>query len=231
MDKKNNLSQGLHKDLTGKRFGRLVVLEKTEKRLSRSVLWRCQCDCGNLCEKTTSALNGGSARSCGCAFQPAVRVGDRFGRLTAVRPTDARRGKAVVWECRCDCGNSITARSTMLTCGNTTSCGCLKKALDETRDFKDILTYTDNTCIELAQNISKRRSTTSAETGIRGVVLRKGKYVAQITFQKKYHYLGSYSRLEDAVEVRRKAEARIAEYVEEYLSGNPSPHPIDFKIY
>ena len=50
-----------------------------------------------------------------------------------------------------------------------------------------------------------------------------GKYQAQIVFQKKRYYLGRYSRLEDAIEIRRKAEARVEEYVEEYLSGNPTP--------
>ena len=95
--------------------------------------------------------------------------------------------------------------------------------MDADKDFRDILTYTDNTCIEFAKDISKPRSTTSPDTGVRGVILKDGKYQAQITFRKQRYYLGRFSRLEDAIEIRRKAEARVEEYVEEYLSGTPSP--------
>lgn len=213
-----------NQNLIGKRFGKLVVLEKSENRRRGHTLWICQCDCGNTCEKPTGELNGGTATSCGCSWrQPAVHEGDRFGRLTAIRPTEQRSAKAVIWECLCDCGETVFVRTTSLTSGHTISCGCVKRELDEEKDFREILTYTDNTCIEFAKDISKPRSTTSPDTGVRGVVLKDGKYQAHIFFRKKRYYLGRYSRLEDAVEIRRKAEARVAEYVEAYLSGDPAP--------
>ena len=211
-------------ELAGKRFGKLVVLHKTDKRRRGGYSWLCQCDCGNICEKATGELNSGSATSCGCSWrQPAVHEGERYGRLVAVGPTEQRSAKSVVWECLCDCGNTVYVRATMLTSGHTTSCGCVKRELDKEKDFKKILTYADDTCIEFAKAISKLRPNTSPDTGVRGVVLKDGKYQASIRFRKKYYYLGRYSRLEDAVEARRKAEARVEEYVEEYLSGNTSP--------
>lgn len=211
-------------NLIGKRFGKLVVLEKSENRRRGHYLWICQCDCGNICEKPTGELNGGTATSCGCSWrQPAVHEGDRYGRLTAIRPTEKRSAKAVIWECLCDCGETVFVRTTSLTSGHTISCGCVKRELDEEKDFREILTYTDNTCIEFAKGISQNRSNTSSDTGVRGVILKDGKYQAQIVFRKQRYYLGRYSRLEDAVEIRRKAEARVEEYVEAYLSGDPSP--------
>ena len=53
-------------NLTGKRFGRLVALEPTEKRRKTSVIWRCRCDCGNEVECETEDLTRGKVRSCGC---------------------------------------------------------------------------------------------------------------------------------------------------------------------
>ena len=52
-------------DLTGQRFGRLVVsmLVKSE---NYNRIWRCTCDCGNVCEATTTHLRKGCTRSCGC---------------------------------------------------------------------------------------------------------------------------------------------------------------------
>ena len=38
---------GKIKDLTGQRFGKLVVLEFAGKTKRNDALWLCQCDCGN----------------------------------------------------------------------------------------------------------------------------------------------------------------------------------------
>ena len=59
-------------DLTGKRFGRLVVIEeygisKTSSGKNNGTLWKCKCDCGNERYYASSILNWGSRVSCGCA--------------------------------------------------------------------------------------------------------------------------------------------------------------------
>lgn len=53
--------------------------------------------------------------------------GQRFGKLIAIRPTAERIGSSVVWECICDCGNTICVARSSLKSGNTKSCGCLRK--------------------------------------------------------------------------------------------------------
>lgn len=60
-------------DLTGQRFGRLVVLGR-EKTLKRGISrWLCQCDCGEQTVTTTGALRSGLTRSCGCLHREAAR--------------------------------------------------------------------------------------------------------------------------------------------------------------
>lgn len=55
------------KDLTGQRFGKLTVLEKTNKRQDGgSIVWRCKCDCGNICEISSKRLRNNINISCGC---------------------------------------------------------------------------------------------------------------------------------------------------------------------
>lgn len=54
------------KDLTGKTFGKLTVLSPTEKRSNGSIIWRCKCECGTICERLSSSLLQGVAISCGC---------------------------------------------------------------------------------------------------------------------------------------------------------------------
>lgn len=52
--------------------------------------------------------------------------GQRFGKLTAIEPTEKRAdGGSVVWKCRCDCGNDAEVSLNRLHKGKVRSCGCL----------------------------------------------------------------------------------------------------------
>lgn len=54
------------RDLTGQRFGRLLVIKELPKEVGqKSVFWLCKCDCGNECSKSSQSLYGGT-KSCGC---------------------------------------------------------------------------------------------------------------------------------------------------------------------
>lgn len=54
------------KDLSNQRFGKLVAIYPTEKRVCTSVVWHCICDCGNYRDVEADALLKGKAMSCGC---------------------------------------------------------------------------------------------------------------------------------------------------------------------
>lgn len=58
------------KDLTGMRFGRLVVKERVANKVNKSgkpvAQWLCVCDCGNEKIVRSASLNNGGVRSCGC---------------------------------------------------------------------------------------------------------------------------------------------------------------------
>lgn len=57
---------GNFKDLTGLRFGMLVVLGFAGRASHSADTWRCQCDCGNDSIKRGVNLIHGGTRSCGC---------------------------------------------------------------------------------------------------------------------------------------------------------------------
>lgn len=61
-------------DLTGRRFGRLVVLERAEGPCKKHTYWKCLCDCGNITITAAQKLKSGSTKSCGC-----------YGRDTATK--------------------------------------------------------------------------------------------------------------------------------------------------
>lgn len=53
-------------------------------------------------------------------------TGQRFGRLTAIKPVGYDKQKNIMWECLCDCGKTSIARASGLRFGNPISCGCMK---------------------------------------------------------------------------------------------------------
>ena len=61
----------------------------------------------------------------------------RFGKLVAVKPTNKRNNGNVVWECKCDCGNTIFVRSDSLVRHEVCSCGCYKRNILDRKLQKD----------------------------------------------------------------------------------------------
>jgi len=66
-------------DLSGQRFGRLIVLKKEGKTTYNKITWLCQCICGNKTTTTGSALKKGHTKSCGCLSK------DKFVKAAKVR--------------------------------------------------------------------------------------------------------------------------------------------------
>lgn len=54
------------KDLTGHRFGKLVVISREPNNKWRNSMWLCKCDCGKTTIVNGSRLTSGHTRSCGC---------------------------------------------------------------------------------------------------------------------------------------------------------------------
>lgn len=64
-------------DLTGRRFGRLIVISKGDPYVNQTrsyVRWDCRCDCGANSLVTTSRLLSGKTRSCGCKRKETTRT-------------------------------------------------------------------------------------------------------------------------------------------------------------
>lgn len=116
-------------NLVGEQFGQLTVLRDSGKRTSNgTVIWVCQCSCGNLKEVSTTNLRRGSTKSCGC-YRKKIATKDltnqTFGRLTALYPNGKDKDNRIIWHCLCECGNECDVSSHCLLNGHTKSCGCL----------------------------------------------------------------------------------------------------------
>lgn len=61
-----SIGDSITKDITGQKFGKLTVLEKTNDRICGAIVWKCQCDCGNITYVPTGNLQSNHTMSCGC---------------------------------------------------------------------------------------------------------------------------------------------------------------------
>lgn len=66
LKKENAHFTQLKLNLVGQRFGKLLVVEETKERQYEKVVWKCQCDCGNIVYLNTTRLRQGNDISCGC---------------------------------------------------------------------------------------------------------------------------------------------------------------------
>lgn len=67
-------------DLTGRVFGRLTVIERTDsKPNSRKVYWLCNCTCGGTTAADTHHLTSGHTLSCGCYRKERIRIANSKG--------------------------------------------------------------------------------------------------------------------------------------------------------
>jgi len=79
-------------DLTGKRFGRVLVIKKDTPHVTpggqRKTKWKCLCDCGQTVSVMATNLVRGKQVSCGCYIS---EVGKRTGKQTIKYAIDATR--------------------------------------------------------------------------------------------------------------------------------------------
>lgn len=131
---------GIHpgfKNLTGQRFGRLVVRHYCGSQPSTSgkrnyPIWACECDCGETVAVWSHSLSSGHTQSCGCLQKEATSearsaelAGHTFARLTVVRRIGSDRQSAL-WLCTCECGEVAEVITEKLVSGHVRSCGCLQ---------------------------------------------------------------------------------------------------------
>ena len=132
-----NSNAKLNYDLTGREFGLLTVLKMKPRERDGNgkllpVKWICECQCGNVCEKSTGNLLSGNTRSCGCL------LAKNFKNLKG-RPPKDRTGlcpypcnmcaKSMAGGCCAECEKRASCH---YVCQNSPErCGRDKKAVSE----------------------------------------------------------------------------------------------------
>lgn len=120
-------------DLSGQRFGRLVVAGKAGRsKQTKRLVYFCVCDCGKRKFVRKDLLLRGTVVSCGCMRlvksldQVRSRIGVKHGKLFVVGFRGAGFESSGAYLCLCECGRTVKIyRHRDLVNGKTTSCGCV----------------------------------------------------------------------------------------------------------
>ena len=93
-------------NLTGRRFGRLIVRERVGSNKHGFAMWNCLCDCGVVKLISGNHLSTGNTASCGCAYQ----------ERAAVRPANRRAwsNNYVKMRCKTDLKYALNRRMQQL---------------------------------------------------------------------------------------------------------------------
>ena len=230
-------------DISGQRFGRLTVIEKTDERKNHCVVWKCQCDCGNITYVGGDLLRSGKTRSCGCLAREITsersikqNIYDLntysygVGYTTKGEPfyfdlEDYEIIKDYCWRLRPDGYVDAVVRG-------DAKHRILMHNLIMGRRFIDHIggreTRNDNRKENLrippeeygfqSYNNMNKQIQSNNTSGQSGVWLKStGKWEASIRVNKKRIYLGVFENLNDAVSARKAAEK---EYFGEYSYDN-----------
>ena len=128
-------------NIAGKKFGKLTVISYAYSTEGRAY-WNCKCDCGKECIMLGKSLLSGNTKSCGCINHGKGQIrknlkGRRFGYLVAENYKGVVNSHSI-WECKCDCGNTVDVDITSLLSGNTKSCGCKHHPVTDTKELAEL---------------------------------------------------------------------------------------------
>ena len=119
-----------NKELLGKRFGKLTIVDFSNKSKNKGYYgsYLCKCDCGNEIIAAKSELLAGKQNSCGCRYNDLS--GQKFGRWFVEKYigkyTSPNGDTSIQYLCKCDCGNERVVLAQSLLQGKSLSCGCYK---------------------------------------------------------------------------------------------------------
>lgn len=225
-----------HRDLTDQRFERLVAKEFVGSDKRGNALWRCECDCGN---KNVVVVRGSlvnhTTLSCGCLYNEIIEerskqcdklINTTINRLTILERVPPPKGnKSIHFLCVCECNEKVVVSKTALLNGVIKSCGCLHA--EQQAACMEANRIGGTNVAVVGNNRPGKRN----KSGVKGVHMQKGRWIAEIRFQNQKYYLGSFVKLDDAADVRRKAEDKIHGPFLNWYEANIRPLPNRNKQY
>jgi hypothetical protein len=207
-------------DLTGQKFGKLQVIERTKSH-NNKVKWRCICECGKSTVAESYLLKKGYTKSCGCLKSEVLKernmVSNPITRIPGYK-------NWISMISRCTYQNDVS----YLYYGGRGIKVC-DRWLNSFANFIEDMgerpspnhsidrinsdgNYSSDNCKWSTQleQIRNRRTAKNNTSGVNGVSFHKetSKWVSTIYVNGKRMYLGGFENVQDAIDIRKESEEK-----------------------
>lgn len=221
------------KDITGMKFGKLFVIKKSDEYYvrpdgSKTILWECQCDCGNVVLIRGDHMKTGNTLSCGKCSNNKFEFTEDYCIVTC------KNGKQFIID-KCDYEYvskyswTFDGRGYVVSYAGNDRLMKLHRILAGADDPSILVDHIDHNPANnrrsnlrkcnASQNNANRSLDTRNKSGRTGVLWdnKNNKWLAQIAWQGVSHFLGYYNNIEDAIRAREDAENK---YFKEFSYTN-----------
>lgn len=194
-------------NLIGEKFGKLKVIEKMQNNKHGKTVWNCICECGVIKSYAGSDLKSGKTKSCGCINRIHGLSDTRLYNIWHVMKHRCHGKEQKISKHYKLKGIKVCEewRENFLNFYEWSKNNGYEENLEIDR-INPLEGYRPDNCrwVNSYQQVwNIKRSETQ------GIKKRpNGKFEVGITSKKKYYYLGVYETLEEAKEVRLKAEQK-----------------------
>lgn len=233
-------------DLTGQRFGRLVVVNRIENNKYGQTRWHCKCDCCNECDVDGHSLRNGMTKSCGClhservsesnsknfsktneftCFNDSIIVKTSTGIEFLIDKDDEWVLKNFCWHidgngyvCTTCVNKQFSEKVSYLLHRLLTNCPD-DKVVDHINGNKLDNRKSNLRIVTQSQNCMNKQVRSNNTSGITGVSYckRSNNWRSRICVNRKSIVLGYFNNFDDAVSARKAAEEK---YFGEYSYDN-----------
>lgn len=138
-------------------------------------------------------------------------TGQRFGRLVAIKDAGYVDHGHRVWECKCDCGNTVFVRAGSLKSGYTKYCGCLQASISrENLEKAHKWSRTHDLKEHTKLSALNDKISSANKSGVKGVYWKGPRqlWIARLYFKGVLVLDSGFAKKEDAIKARRDAEEK-----------------------
>jgi hypothetical protein len=114
-------------------FGKLTVIEETNKTYKKFYFWKLRCECGNIVERHSGNLSTmakyNTESSCGCSRPHDIDLKNKkYGNLIGIEKLEKDRNRGYLWKFLCSCGNECVKNGAQVSrLQGALHCGCVEK--------------------------------------------------------------------------------------------------------
>jgi len=216
-------------DLIGKKFGRLLVLNETEKRKG-NIFYKCSCECGNKKWILKYNLLNGKTTSCGCHHKEVMLIFNSKKKKYNNYDLSGKFGKGLTFNTKKEFYFDLEDYEKIKNhCWSENKNGYIYNSLHKIRQHRLIMNATDKKNMEIdhknnqkhdnrkenlryatrQNNLMNRGANSNNKLGIKGVYKSNKKYSASIRVNGHIIYLGSFVNLQDAINTRKQKEQEL----------------------